>query len=515
MGQRTGGHCVRGDRVDWGSAVAVVLGFAALRVVAAAEIPLLHAETYYWLWSGHPAWGYYDHPPGVALLIGLGSPLLPHTALGLRLGHVVLSSFGALLFYALCLRLVAPPAAFASLVALCAAPLWFPFGVVATPDGPLLFCWVLALLLFHRAWSGDALWPWLATGAATGLTILSKYNGFLLPGVFLAFLLLDPRGRRALRGVRPYLGLAVALLVAAPNLVWNAHHGGETLDTPLRNGVELDRALGHFAEYLGLPVLMLTPLLAFGWVRQTAIGIARGRLWRDATFQFAFCASWLPLSAFAFVSILTEIHWQWIATCLVTALPLTFENFGSAGEGASPRFLRAALASELGLVALLGVGALVALAVVGPGPPGRHPRGLAGLALELRGWPELEARLDREIAKRSGSRFFLGSLNYHLTSHLEWLTDARVPALPLDPGRSHEYLYWHRHTDFIGWDGLVVDKVNLERRDQRDLAEACTSLEPLEPVSVEIGGERRERFSVFWCRGYRGLGDASAGGAAP
>lgn len=283
-------------------------GFTALRLVLAARFPLLAAETYYWLWSRALDWGYYDHPPMVAAVIGVFSPLLGDSALGVRLGVVLLSSLGSLLFYALCLRLVPVRAALASLLVLSIAPLWISFGVVVTPDGPLLFFWVLTLLLFHRAWQGNTLLAWVAAGVAAGLTLMSKYTGALLFPVFFAFLLVDPRGRRQLLTPRPYLAAIVAGLVMVPNILWNLDHGGETVRTPFRDGLEPHAALGHLGEYAVLPLALLTPLIAVAWVWQSIAGIRDGRLRDHASFRFLLCTSWLPFGAFGVVAILTQVQ---------------------------------------------------------------------------------------------------------------------------------------------------------------------------------------------------------------
>ena len=39
-----------------------------LRAVMAGLLPLTADEAYYWLWSQHLAWGYFDHPPMIAWL---------------------------------------------------------------------------------------------------------------------------------------------------------------------------------------------------------------------------------------------------------------------------------------------------------------------------------------------------------------------------------------------------------------------------------------------------------------
>ena len=45
---------------------------------------LLDDEAYYWVFSRYPDWGYFDHPPMIAILIRAGYALFPNE-LGVRL----------------------------------------------------------------------------------------------------------------------------------------------------------------------------------------------------------------------------------------------------------------------------------------------------------------------------------------------------------------------------------------------------------------------------------------------
>ena len=71
--------------------VLTILALVALRLVAAAFTPLTFDEAYYWMWSKHLAGGYYDHPPGVALVIRLGTMIAGDTELGVRLVSILLA----------------------------------------------------------------------------------------------------------------------------------------------------------------------------------------------------------------------------------------------------------------------------------------------------------------------------------------------------------------------------------------------------------------------------------------
>src|SRR5665213_1050815 len=78
-----------GARTDlrWVSIALLVL--IAVRLLAAALIPLSPDETYYLSWSRFPAWSYYDHPPMIAWWIWAGTHLLGDTPLGVRLFAVL------------------------------------------------------------------------------------------------------------------------------------------------------------------------------------------------------------------------------------------------------------------------------------------------------------------------------------------------------------------------------------------------------------------------------------------
>ncbi|RLD73480.1 MAG: hypothetical protein DRI87_03860, partial [Bacteroidetes bacterium] len=72
----------------------ILLFWLLLNLVQAFFTELIHDEAYYYFYSTDLAWGYYDHPPMLALLIKLGSFILPGE-LGVRL-LIVLFSVAAL-----------------------------------------------------------------------------------------------------------------------------------------------------------------------------------------------------------------------------------------------------------------------------------------------------------------------------------------------------------------------------------------------------------------------------------
>src|SRR5664279_2164938 len=65
-----------------------------LNLLQAWLTPLNDDEAYYWMYSKYLAWGYFDHPPMIALMIRIGYSFF-HNELGVRL-IVVLTQLIAL-----------------------------------------------------------------------------------------------------------------------------------------------------------------------------------------------------------------------------------------------------------------------------------------------------------------------------------------------------------------------------------------------------------------------------------
>ncbi len=91
-----------------GSARAVLLLVAALTVLrlwAAGALGLAADEAYYWLWSKNLSFGYFDHPPMVAVLIRASTAVFGDTEFGIRWLSVLLGAAASLGVWRLVWRL--------------------------------------------------------------------------------------------------------------------------------------------------------------------------------------------------------------------------------------------------------------------------------------------------------------------------------------------------------------------------------------------------------------------------
>jgi dolichol-phosphate mannosyltransferase len=135
----------------------LVIGFVlltALRLVLAARTELLPEEAYYWTYTQHPAWSYYDHPPMVAWIIHIGTRLLGHTEAGVRVVNLVLAALGCWLLVSTTRRWFDEAAAIWAGLLFMLTPIFAGAAFMVTPDGPLLFFWLLTLYAITRALAG-------------------------------------------------------------------------------------------------------------------------------------------------------------------------------------------------------------------------------------------------------------------------------------------------------------------------------------------------------------------------
>jgi hypothetical protein len=246
--------------------IGLIVAVTAWRLLIADLLPLTRDEAYYYDWASRLAWGYFDHPPGVALL-GLGAQLDPGSVFSARLGALLLGTASLIALWRLYLA-AGLRAGQGLVLALLLAATVFPSlvaGVITTPDTVLALCWPLALHEALRALQGQRR-RWLSAGLVTGLGLLGKYTMVVIGPVFLwALLRTDPL---ALRSRWPYLGGLIALLVFTPHLLWNAQndwltlrfqfgHGFSTETGPLAiSATELPAASGPHAYSADIPSAM-------------------------------------------------------------------------------------------------------------------------------------------------------------------------------------------------------------------------------------------------------------------
>jgi len=188
-------------------------------------------ESYYYSYTLHPDWSYFDHPPLVALTTGLGIWLTGEvTQFTIRIGTVILYTFTLGFLYLTGCKLFDRKAGLMVLAIATFIPMFqASFGILNLPDSPLIFFWTVALYYavdeFFR--EGDRYQPSYRLALISlmvGLACLGKYHGFLLGLGLIGFCLFSPRYRAALTSPWMLLGMGLFTIAIAPIIIWNLQY---------------------------------------------------------------------------------------------------------------------------------------------------------------------------------------------------------------------------------------------------------------------------------------------------
>jgi len=393
-----------------------LVALTALRLGAAALLPLAPDEAYYWVWARDLQPGYLDHPPMVALWIAAGTALAGDGALGIRLlgpiGVAVASL--ALVSAGDALMPRQRPGLWAAIL-LNAMPLTNAGAVLMTPDTPLFVLWCLALWAVARVHAtADGRW-WLAVGALAGAALLSKYTAALFGAGLVLWLVAEPSARRWWRSPWLYAGGAVAGLVFLPVVLWNAAHGWASF---AKQGGRAGAGAGFDPRFLvelvggqfGLASPVLLVLCAAGVGLAAAAWVRRGESGAGLL-----AALTVPAAAlFLWQATGSRVQGNWPAilypTACVAAAALTAVRWRRIG-------------------AAIGAVTVLAVAVQALFAPVRLPRGADPTLARLGGWPEL-AR-EAEAARRAAGAEFLAAEEYGLAAELALHLPPGVPVVAI------------------------------------------------------------------------------------
>ena len=502
---------------------ALILVSGMLRLVWASSIGLGNDEAYHYLFTVHPAWSYFDHPPMLAVIeaVGLGLAGGLVTPMTLRLGFVLLFAGSTWLMYRLTSRLFGERAGFFAAFALnitgyhTAAAATF-----ALPDGPLLFFWLLTLDRLIVALGLNAAedlpegemrerprsWPWVAVGLAWGGALLSKYHAIFLPAGVVLYVLIEPSARHWLRRTGPYLAVLVGTLVFTPVLAWNAAHGWVSFvfqgaRAIGQSGFRLDSMLAA----LFLPALYLFPWI---WVWLVALLIRKGgRLLRSGAprvDRFLIAQALPPLATFLGVACTRPVLPHWTLVGFLPLFPLLGQAW--AGDLASPGTRRRRMILLAAMPVVL-TGLVVFEARTGFFQKGRAGGiGLVAAAhdptADMVGWDAIGEELGRRgLLDRPDTFLFTG--NWYQSGHLGFATrNSKTPVLCYHGWDARSFAFWSDPAEWVGRDGILL-AFDDRAGDFGGFSPWFERIEPLGEFAVNRAGASIRKVRVYLCVGQK------------
>lgn len=365
----------------WNLGALVLIGIVGLglRFVGLDTLPLIGDESYYWLWSRHPDWAYYDNPAGVALMVRGSTGLGGTSPFGVRWLNALIGAGSVLLTWLVARRLLSRRAGLFSAAAVAVGAPYLITSRFVYSNALVLFLTLLNLLAFWRMAREEAgIGEGLAFGVTLALLFNAKYTAYVYATAVLAALLLDHR--HLLRTRRLWLATGIGILGLMPVMVWNASHDWASFRWQL---IHLTRGAvpggNLLARWHHVWVYLTGPLILLG-----VAGLGRLRTAGERLLTLVALFLLLP------VAVSPANSPRNLSTGLVPLLMLAGTRLPRDLTTWPRQVLAGGLASVLVAGAVFGVGT-----VAGLGGPTPLPRSsiVPAIRRDAAGWPALAARL--------------------------------------------------------------------------------------------------------------------------
>jgi hypothetical protein len=470
-----------------------------------AQHELLQDEAYYWQWSRHLDWGYYDNTPLMAPVIRLFTTLLGTNELGVRAGATVCALIAGLFIYLLAKRLLGPTVALVSVVLANVVPLFAAGSVIMTQDPVQLAFWAAALYVVLGALTDRPKW-WIGAGILAGLAAQAKLNALLLlPSIFL-YILLSPRAReRWLRRPEPYLAGVIALAMLAPFAWWNQTHQNAFW---IHAHAMSSRGSGHdglkwVLRFLGDQALLMSPFVFLTFLYTFYDGFKRGVKERDEAFLFLWCPTVAAFAAIIVTALKSKVEGNWAVDSYVSGLILTAAVLVRCWES---RVIgkRVWVGASVALAVILASVALFPGLLYGVGIKFSKPDN--DRTNELYGWRTLADRVTQEKAAMGGAPFVFG-LNYRMPSEAAFYLPGRPQTYALFLNyKASEYLFWENQSALKGQNAIFLN--DTDNQDHfSDLRAVFARVEPQPPLRVYRNPPYKapiRTIQIVRCYGFRG-----------
>ncbi len=415
--------------------VGFVLAFTLLQSVKlglAMRLAPFVDEAFYWQESRHLAWGYSDLPPLTAWLIRLGETVTgQHGVLAMRWPFLLLGAALPWLVVVYARSLFGARAGWQAGLWCLALPLAGTLGLLALPDVPLTFAFMLAVLGLSAAMARDRWRDWLLLGLALALAWMTHYRAGMLVLAGAVLLVATPRGRTLWR--RPGLWLAFGMMLAGmlPMLASNLSMHGAGLEFQL---VQRNPWRFH-ADALVQPLeqaLVCTPLL-YGLLLWAAWrSMLRAREGAAGDWDLVAVLAWTFLGGYFLFGLFADdthfrVHWPLPGYLpLLAVLPVLIREHRPASPAWKGLVIAtAALAAlfQVAIVAWLGMTTV-------PGAANWLHRSKAYPA-QFIGWRESGNRV-RSLLRQSAPGTVLVADNFEMAAELDFQLDGSRPVYVLD-----------------------------------------------------------------------------------
>lgn len=260
---------------------------------------LIGDEAYYWMYSNKMAWGYFDHPPAIALFIKSGYFLIK-SELGVRLLIITSSTIVIYLWE----KIISPKRQIIFYMIVASVGILHFTGFLAIPDAPFMLSFTLFLIAYKNFIKQSNFKSTLLLSLSIAAMLYSKYHGVLV--VILTVL----SNIKLLKNKFLWIAGIITSTLMLPHILWQIQS-----DFPSVNYHFFERStsaykIDYTLEYLITQPFVLGPFIGIIFLISTFKTKSKNQF--EKTLKFLF---WGTYAFFLFMSFKgrVEAHWTLFA----------------------------------------------------------------------------------------------------------------------------------------------------------------------------------------------------------
>jgi hypothetical protein len=314
----------------------ILIVWFLVNLIQAGYSEILSDEAYYGLYGKYLAWGYFDHPPMIALFTRISSVFF-NGSLGIRFMTVVLQIITLFITWKIIdeqhpdSRKVFSFFIFAASICMFAI-----YGFITTPDAALLFFTSFFLWSYKKFLGRQSRENVLILSISMAGLVYSKYQGALVIGLVII------SNMTLLRSYKFWLSGFIALILFSPHIIWQIAN-----DYPSIRYHLFDRSDGfkwrYILEYIPNQLAVFNPLILLAAV-YIMVKVKPADLFTRALY-------FLIAGFLCFFGLMTfkgHVEPHWTISCSIAMIILLY-NYSTKNDGMY-RFLRLAIFPSLLLI---------------------------------------------------------------------------------------------------------------------------------------------------------------------
>ncbi len=318
----------------------ILLLFLVINVLQSGFTYLFEDEAYYYVWSKDLAFGYFDHPPMVALWAAFGNNIFDGE-LGIRLLSSISFSFMLLVIWSMIDFKEKWSHVSLFFLVVVSLTFWQIFGFIITPDTPLLFFTALFLLAYKRFLENESLVNILFLGFCMAGMLYSKYHGILVIG----FVVISHW--KLLKNTRFWMAGLFGLILFLPHLNWQYENGFPSFEYHLKErGKKPYSILNNLTHLVNMiAVIGITfPVIYYAFFKQKTKSVF------DRSLKFIVYGFFV---FFLISSFKSEPQAQWVVVILIPILLIVFPFF--VHHAKARRWLTILGSIQLGIILIIRI----------------------------------------------------------------------------------------------------------------------------------------------------------------